>query len=91
MAETNPSEVAQPADDVCFWSEQNSSIMLKGMTRFGDPVERTADDARAIASVVKTLADKLDPCKRIENQIVLINDRLKGIFQTQTLPQFRLA
>lgn len=35
--------------------------MLKAVTRFGDPVELTADDARAIAAALLTFADRLEP------------------------------
>jgi hypothetical protein len=61
MAEAGTSEVARPADDVYCWLEQDSSVMLKAVTRFGDPVELTADDARAIAAALLTFADRLEP------------------------------
>jgi hypothetical protein len=54
-------ELLQPADDVYCWLEQESSIMLKAVTKFGDPVELTADDARAIASALLALAERLEP------------------------------
>lgn len=53
-------EVREPADDVYCWLEQESSIMLKAVTKFGDPVELTAEDARAIASTLLALAKRLD-------------------------------
>ena len=54
-------EVIRPADDVYIWLEQNSSVMLKAVTKFGDPVELTADDARAIATALLALAQRLEP------------------------------
>jgi len=56
----NP-EVMQPADDVHCWLEQNSSVMLKAVTKFGDPVELTATDARYIAAALLLLAERLEP------------------------------
>ncbi len=61
MADAEQPDVARPADDVYCWLEQESSIMLKAVTSFGDPVELTADDARAIAAALLTLADRLEP------------------------------
>ncbi len=60
MAEAGDSEVVRPADDVYCWLEQQSSVMLKAVTKFGDPVELTADDARAIATTLQALADRLE-------------------------------
>src|SRR5262245_46330722 len=57
MAEANRSGVIQPADDVYCWLEQDSSVMLKAVTRFGDPVELTAEEARAIAAALLGLAE----------------------------------
>ena len=54
-------ELLQPADDVYCWLEQDSSVMLKAVTKHGDPVELTATDARAIASTLLALADRLEP------------------------------
>ena len=61
MAEAEVSEVVRPADDVYCWLEQQSSVMLKAVTKFGDPVELTADDARALATALRALADQLQP------------------------------
>jgi hypothetical protein len=49
-----------PADDVYAWIEQESSIMLKAVTAFGDPVELSADEARSIAAALLDLAARLD-------------------------------
>ena len=61
MGEAVKSGVEQPADDVYCWLEQDASVMLKAVTRFGDPVELTADEARAIANALLMLADRLEP------------------------------
>jgi len=61
MAKINKHETVSPADDVCCWLEQDSSIMLKAVTGFGDPVELTADEARAVATALLTLAELLEP------------------------------
>lgn len=61
MAESAEREFAQPADDVVCWLEYDRSIMLKAVTRFGDPVELTADAARDIAAALLALAERLEP------------------------------
>ena len=47
--------------EVYFWIEQESSIMLKAITGFGDPVELTAHDVRELAEALLQAADALDP------------------------------
>jgi hypothetical protein len=61
MAEAGPSDIARPADDVYCWLEQDSSVMLKAVTRFGDPLELTAAAARAISAALLAFADRLEP------------------------------
>lgn len=61
MGEADKPELVRPADDVFCWLEQDSSIMLKAVTRFGDPVELVAGEARAIAEALLALADRLEP------------------------------
>jgi len=61
MADADKPGVVQPADDVYCWLAQDSSVMLKAVTRFGDPVELTAADARAVAAVLLELAGRLEP------------------------------
>lgn len=60
VAESNLPGVIQPVDDVYCWVEQGSSVMLKAVTRFGDPVELTGASARTIAAALLDLADRLD-------------------------------
>ena len=61
MAEPDKTGVIQPTDDVYCWLEHESSVMLKAVTKFGDPVELTADEARDIALGLIALAERLDP------------------------------
>lgn len=42
------------------WIEQESSIHLKSISKFGDPVELTAKEARMLAEGLKRLAELLD-------------------------------
>lgn len=43
-----------------LWVEQESSIQLKSISKFDDPVELTASEARALADQLKRFADLLD-------------------------------
>jgi hypothetical protein len=61
MAKIKATATTSPSDDVYCWLEQNSSVMLKAVTSFGDPVELTASDAKAIALMLLALADQLEP------------------------------
>lgn len=61
MASGESSDLIRPADDVYCWLEQDSSIMLKAITKFGDPVELAAVEARSIASALLALAERLEP------------------------------
>jgi hypothetical protein len=47
-------------NEVYLWLEQDSSIMVKAASRFGDPVELTSNDARNFAKLLNEAADKLD-------------------------------
>ncbi|MET3392752.1 hypothetical protein ABIC33_003410 [Variovorax sp. 1140] len=42
------------------WIEQESSIHLKSVSKFGDPVELTAKEARVLAENLNKLAELLD-------------------------------
>jgi len=67
MAESAGREFAEPADDVCCWLEYDSSVMLKAVTKSGDPVELTADEARAIAAALLMFAERLEPLPAEDN------------------------
>jgi len=45
--------------DVHAWMEQSTSIHLKAVTRFGDPVELTCEEARRLAAVLDKYATQL--------------------------------
>ncbi len=49
-----------PVDGVSLWIEQGSSIHLKSIAAFGDPVELTAEEARQIAKALQDLADAIE-------------------------------
>ncbi|MGJ7501296.1 hypothetical protein ACSFBF_13120 [Variovorax sp. ZT5P49] len=42
------------------WIEQDSSIQLKAISKFGDPVELAAGEVRTLAENLKRLAELLD-------------------------------
>jgi len=46
------------------WIEQDSSIQLKSISKFGDPVEMTAEEVRLLAENLMRLADMLDEIDR---------------------------
>ena len=46
--------------DACCWLEQGSSVMLKAVTKHGDPVELTKQEAVALAHALLTAAEKID-------------------------------
>ena len=42
-----------------FWVEQESSVMLKAATGFGDPVELSKEEVIALANALLKAADEL--------------------------------
>ena len=46
--------------EVYLWIEQDSSIMVKAVSKFGDPVELTSEGARNLARLLNESAKKLD-------------------------------
>ena len=42
------------------WLEQESSIMFKAVTKFGDPLELTAHEARELSAVLLKLTETLE-------------------------------
>ena len=46
--------------EVYLWIEQDSSIMLKAVSEFGDPVELSSKDAKNLAKLLTEAAEKLD-------------------------------
>lgn len=49
------------------WIEQNTSIHAKACSPAGDPLELSADQARAIASILRSLASELDRLDHTED------------------------
>jgi hypothetical protein len=60
MAESLRDQIVHPAEGVYAWVEQGSSIHLKAVTTAGDPVELSADEARAVADALLRLAACLE-------------------------------
>ncbi len=52
--------VVELSEEVYLWMEQDTSIHLKAVTKYGDPVELSAEEARELAQVLEGLAKKLD-------------------------------
>ncbi|OGR14100.1 MAG: hypothetical protein A2341_01955 [Deltaproteobacteria bacterium RIFOXYB12_FULL_58_9] len=46
--------------DAYGWIEQDSSIQFKAVTKEGDPIELTGDEARKIAGLLLDLAKELE-------------------------------
>ena len=47
-------------DDVQLWLEQGSSVHIKAVTSFGDPVELASHEARELAAILSDFADQAD-------------------------------
>ncbi|QQS07106.1 MAG: hypothetical protein IPK50_09465 [Fibrobacterota bacterium] len=47
-------------DEIRVWIEQGTSIHIKAISPFGDPVELTEVDARNLASYLNRMADELE-------------------------------
>lgn len=47
-------------EGVHAWIEQEGMIHVKAVSEYGDPIELTADAARAVATRLQELADQLD-------------------------------
>ena len=47
-------------NEAYLWIEAESSIMVKVVSKFGDPVELTSTDARRLADLLMDLAERLD-------------------------------
>lgn len=60
MSKSHYSELAGWENEVNLWIEQESSIMVRSITSFGDPVELAQEEAREFAKMLLAAADKLD-------------------------------
>jgi hypothetical protein len=45
--------------EACCWAEQESSVMLKAVASFGDPVELSKEEAIAFARALLKAADEI--------------------------------
>jgi hypothetical protein len=52
--------VTEINDEVYLWLQQRSSIHLKAVSSFGDPVELTASEALQLANALQSLAEDLE-------------------------------
>ena len=46
--------------EVYLWVEQESSIHIKAVTEYGDPVELTEEEARQLAEILRKLAKEIE-------------------------------
>jgi hypothetical protein len=59
--ENQKPEVFSVSDgDAYCWAEQESSVMLKAITKHGDPVELTKEEAVGLAHALLKAAEKID-------------------------------
>jgi hypothetical protein len=60
MNETKDGLFKMDGGDACCWAEAGSSVMLKAVTKSGDPVELSAGEARGLANALLKAADAMD-------------------------------
>ena len=56
MKDENTKVVTFSQGDLCLWSEQESSIMIKALTKSGDPVELEPEEARDLGETLIRMA-----------------------------------
>jgi len=57
----NPDGLVNLSDgDVYLWVEAESSVMLKAITKHGDPVELSAEEAKELAATLLKMAAKIE-------------------------------
>ena len=54
-----PEMITIADDEVVLWADEDLAIHLKAVTRFGDPVELTGAEARALAAALVGLATQI--------------------------------
>ena len=59
MKEKNEVFSVSDGDTYC-WTEQESSVMLKAATKFGDPVELSKKEAIELANAMLKAANQID-------------------------------
>ena len=60
MKNQKPEVFSVSDGDVYCWAEQESSVMLKAVTKHGDPVELTKEEAVDLAHALLEAAKKID-------------------------------
>jgi hypothetical protein len=45
---------------VVLWIEQETSIQIKALSEYGDPLELTGQEARELAALLMQLAEEID-------------------------------
>jgi hypothetical protein len=45
--------------DIKFWIENGSSLMIKAITKFGDPVELSSEEALELANKLSEYANQI--------------------------------
>lgn len=56
---TKPEVFSVSSGDAYCWAEQKSSVMLKAVTKSGDPVELTKEEAVALAQALLKSAEQV--------------------------------
>jgi hypothetical protein len=59
MKDKNTELVKFSRGDVYLWPEQGSSVMLKAITKYGDPVELEPEEARELGETLIKMAAKV--------------------------------
>ena len=59
MKDENTNVVTFSQGDVYLWPEQDSSIMIKAITKSGDPVELEPEEARELGETLIKMAAKI--------------------------------
>ena len=59
MSDKSPDNIQFSQGEVCLWSEQESSVMIKAITKSGDPVELGCEDARKLGEALVKMAAQI--------------------------------
>ncbi len=59
MSDKNPDVIQFSQGEVYLWPEQGSSIMIKAITKSGDPVELEPEEAKKLGETLIRLAAQL--------------------------------
>jgi hypothetical protein len=59
MSEENSTVIKFSQGEIHLWLEQESSIMIKAVTKSGDPVELECEEARELGEALMKMAAKI--------------------------------